>query len=192
MRVVPLIVSKLTSKAQTTIPQPVRTALRREEGDEIAYVIEDGRVYIMRVGTEASDDPFGTFSEWHSDADRRSMATFEPNDVVRVPFPYTGRATRQWRPALVLAAGNLKDDHGLLWLAMITSADNRGWPGDVAVTDLRLAGLPAPSVVRTAKIATIEARDAQPIGMLKNTDAEAVAACVYRTLRPVLQLRLQA
>jgi antitoxin PrlF len=67
-----MIVSKLTSKAQTTIPQPVRTALRLKEGDEIAYVIEDGRVYIKRADAETADDPFGTFSEWHSDADRRA------------------------------------------------------------------------------------------------------------------------
>ena len=67
-----MIVSKLTSKAQTTIPQPVRTALRLKEGDEIAYVIEAGRVYIMRADTNAADDPFGTFSEWHGEADRRA------------------------------------------------------------------------------------------------------------------------
>jgi mRNA interferase MazF len=43
---------------------------------------------------------------------------------------------------------------------MITSAENRGWAGDVPVSDLALAGLPAPSVIRTAKIATIDAVDA--------------------------------
>jgi mRNA interferase MazF len=42
--------------------------------------------------------------------------------VVRVPFFYTDRAVRQHRPALVLAAGSLQKTHGLLWLAMITSA----------------------------------------------------------------------
>jgi mRNA interferase MazF len=49
---------------------------------------------------------------------------------------------------------------------MIASAENRGWPGDIAVSDLRRAGLPAPSVVRTAKIATIEAADAVRLGRL--------------------------
>ena len=49
---------------------------------------------------------------------------------------------------------------------MITSAENRGWPGDVLVDDLGMAGLPAASVVRTAKIATIEARDAQRLGRI--------------------------
>jgi antitoxin PrlF len=69
-----MITSKLTSKAQTTIPQAVRTALRLREGDEIAYTIEDGRVTLTRASGAMSDDPFGTFTEWDSDTDRRAYA----------------------------------------------------------------------------------------------------------------------
>ena len=94
------------------------------------------------------------------------MASFEPGDVIKVPFPYTDRPTRQSRPALVVSTPSLEDRHGLLWVVMITSAENRGWPGDVAVSNLGMAGLPVASVVRTAKIATIEARDAQRLGRL--------------------------
>jgi PemK-like, MazF-like toxin of type II toxin-antitoxin system len=54
------------------------------------------------------------------------MRTFEPWDIVKVPFPYTDRPVRQNRPALVIAADELQAAHGLLWLAMITSAANRG------------------------------------------------------------------
>lgn len=89
------------------------------------------------------------------------MPNFEPGDVVTVPFPYTDRSTRQRRPALVVSSNGLQAQHGLLWVLMITSAENRGWPGDVAITNLVGAGLPAASVIRTAKIATIEARDAE-------------------------------
>ena len=85
------------------------------------------------------------------------MPIFEPWDIVRVPFPYTDRPVRQRRPALIVAAGDLQTAHGLLWLAMITSAEHRGWPGDVVISDLSGAGLPAPSIVRPAKIATIDA-----------------------------------
>lgn len=95
------------------------------------------------------------------------MAGFSRGDVVKVPFPYTDRPTRQYRPALVVSSGELQDAHGLLWVLMITSAENRGWPGDVAISTLAGTGLPAPSVVRTAKIATIEARDAARIGKLQ-------------------------
>ena len=67
-----MIVSKLTSKAQTTIPQPVRTALHLKEGDSIAYQIEEDRVVITRAVSETAEDPFATFSEWDSEADRRA------------------------------------------------------------------------------------------------------------------------
>lgn len=92
------------------------------------------------------------------------MPGFEQGDVIKVPFPYTDRPTRQSRPALVIAADGLERSHGLLWVLMITSAENRGWQGDVEVADIALAGLPAPSVIRTAKIATIEAADATRLG----------------------------
>ena len=92
------------------------------------------------------------------------MASFKQGDVVKVPFPYTDRSTRQSRPALVVSTGGIEDAHGLLWVVMITSAENRGWPGDVPVTQLATAGLPAASVIRTAKIATIEAGDATKLG----------------------------
>ena len=94
------------------------------------------------------------------------MASFEPGDVIKVPFPYSDRPTRQSRPALVVSRPALEERHGLLWVVMITSAENRGWPGDVLVDDLGMAGLPAASVVRTAKIATIDARDAQRLGRI--------------------------
>jgi antitoxin PrlF len=69
-----MIQSKLTAKAQTTIPQSVRTALRLRPGDAIAYRIEKDRVVMSRVESDAKDDPFKTFSEWDSEADRRAYA----------------------------------------------------------------------------------------------------------------------
>ncbi len=94
------------------------------------------------------------------------MQTFERGDVIKVPFPYTDRATRQSRPALVVSTARLEELHGLLWVVMITSAENRGWPDDVPVTNLKMAGLPSPSLIRSAKIATIEAADALKLGQV--------------------------
>ncbi len=104
------------------------------------------------------------------------MPTFEPWDIVKVPFAYTDRPVRQRRPALVIAAGDLLKHHNLVWVLMITSAENRGWPTDVVVSDLAVAGLPAPSVVRTAKVAVIDCRDVERLGTLSNADRAAVAA----------------
>jgi mRNA interferase MazF len=106
------------------------------------------------------------------------MPIFEAWDVIKVPFPYTDRPVRQRRPALVVAANGLQAEHGLLWVVMITSAENRGWLGDVGVSDLAYAGLPAESVVRTAKIATIEAKDAERLGTLPPADRLGVEDCI--------------
>ena len=57
------------------------------------------------------------------------MGSFEQGDVV-VPFPYTDRSTRQWRPALVVSKGGLGEDRRLR-VVMITSAENRPWAEDV-------------------------------------------------------------
>ena len=110
------------------------------------------------------------------------MPGFEVWDIVKVPFPYTDRPVRQRRPALVVAAGALEAAHGLLWLVMVTSAANRGWPGDVLVSDLAIAGLPIPSIIRPAKIATIEARDAEPLGKLPPRDHRAVRRYLRKRL----------
>lgn len=110
------------------------------------------------------------------------MATFKAWDVVKVPFPYTDRPVRQHRPALVVAAGQLEANHGLLWVLMITSAENRRWDDDVVVSDLEAAGLPAPSMVRCAKIATIESRDAERIGALPTGDCKKVSSHLARLL----------
>ena len=67
-----MITSKLTSKAQTTIPQAVRAALRLTEGDELAYEIDGGRVILTKASSLAGEDPFGTFSEWDGAADRKA------------------------------------------------------------------------------------------------------------------------
>ena len=69
-----MITSRLTSKAQTTIPQAVRSALRVGPGDDLAYVIEEGRVVLSKAGAVVADDPFTPFCEWDSEADRRAYA----------------------------------------------------------------------------------------------------------------------
>jgi antitoxin PrlF len=69
-----MITSKLSSKAQTTIPQPVRVALGLQEGDVLSYRIEGKTVIVSKSRSAKPDDPFATFDEWDSDADRRAYA----------------------------------------------------------------------------------------------------------------------
>jgi mRNA interferase MazF len=112
------------------------------------------------------------------------MPSFEQGDVVRVPFPYTDRSTRQRRPALVVSRGGLGKDGRLLWVVMITSAENRSWPDDVAFGETYTeAGLPAPSLIRPCKLATIESGHAERIGRVNGDLMERVVAYLRRSIR---------
>ncbi len=110
------------------------------------------------------------------------MPNCEVWDLVKIPFPYTNRPVQQRRPALVVAVPDTLGAPALLWVLMVTSAANHGWPGDVVVSKLAEAGLPARSVVRSAKIATIEASDAERIGYLPLADRLPVAAALRSNL----------
>ena len=116
-------------------------------------------------------------------APSRISEIFTAFDVVVVPFPYADRLAEKRRPAIVVSAPTLLRAHGLVWLAMVTSADNRRWDSDVSVTDLEVAGLPAPSLVRPAKIATVDGeRVLRRIGRLTPKDARSVAAQLKKFL----------
>ena len=110
------------------------------------------------------------------------MPIFNQGDIIKVPFPYTDRPTQQSRPALVVSNGKLEKLHGLLWVVMITSAQNRAWPKDITVSNLKKAGLPSPSVIRTAKIATIESADATRIGSISPSKLKVVKRLIIQEL----------
>jgi mRNA interferase MazF len=110
------------------------------------------------------------------------MTSFSQGDVVKVPFPYTDKATRQSRPALVVSSDELQEAHGLIWVTMITSAENRAWESDVTISNLSIAGLPAPSVIRTAKIATIDAADASKLGTISAAQLKLVLNGIGKNL----------
>ncbi len=67
-----LLTSRLTRKAQTTLPKKVRDALKVGPGDLLGYEIGDGRVTLLKV--EGIDRPYllalqETLSEWNSPDD---------------------------------------------------------------------------------------------------------------------------
>ncbi len=66
-----MIQSRITSKAQTTIPRAVRIALDLKEGDLIAYEISGDAVILKRVSAaiDPFDNPFATFTEWADELD---------------------------------------------------------------------------------------------------------------------------
>jgi mRNA interferase MazF len=109
------------------------------------------------------------------------MPRFRPWQIIAVPFPYVERPIEQRRPALVIAAG-VGRSYDLLWVLMITAAANRRWPDDVEIDDHTSVGLPIPSIVRTAKIATVAAGVATSLGTLPGTHATEITKILRRRL----------
>jgi mRNA interferase MazF len=109
------------------------------------------------------------------------MRRFEAWQIVTVPFPYVERPIQQRRPTLIIASG-LGELHDLLWVLMITAAANRRWPDDVEIEDHASVGLPIPSVVRTAKVATIAASAAKRLGTLPESSAAEITRILRRRL----------
>jgi mRNA interferase MazF len=109
--------------------------------------------------------------------------TFDAGEVVVVPFPFTDRAAEKRRPALVLSSASAfgnRARHSVM--AMITSAKDGAarWPLDVAITDLRAAGLPVASIVRM-KLFTLDHRlIVRRVGRLSTGDRAGVSAAIEK------------
>jgi antitoxin PrlF len=69
-----LIVSKITSKAQTTVPRSVRAALKLGVGDTIVYAIEGDHAVMTKATAATIDSPTAAFDEWSSENDRHAYA----------------------------------------------------------------------------------------------------------------------
>ena len=94
----------------------------------------------------------------------------KPFDVVVVPFPFTDRTSSKRRPALVLSSGTFNASARNSVLAMITSAEQSSWPGDVTITQVESAGLHSDCVVRL-KLFTLDHRlIIRKIGTLAGAD----------------------
>lgn len=101
--------------------------------------------------------------------------TYEPFDVVVVPFPFTDSSKTRRRPALVLSQNtNFGNEIEQSVLAMITSQKNDPWPLDREIKNKKPSGLTAPSVVRM-KLFTLDNRFIiKKIGHLSKTDQNQV------------------
>jgi len=101
-------------------------------------------------------------------------ATFEPFDVVVVPFPFTDKVAVKRRPTLVVSTKAFNERHEQLMLAMITSARLSDWPSDVHLEDWRKAGLVAPCRVRFKLFTLEKALVIRRMGSLAEGDCGAV------------------
>jgi mRNA interferase MazF len=99
-------------------------------------------------------------------------------NIVLVAFPYADSNAKKFRPALVISGKALHKRHGICWVAMITSAENQPWDGDIALPAGKLSGLDKPSVIRPAKLATLDLDKMEKIG--------AVSAAILTNVRRFL------
>ena len=98
-------------------------------------------------------------------------------DVVVLPFPYADQLAEKRRPAIVVSKPWLAEMHGIVWAAMVTSADNAGWGSDIPIADVEAIGLRTPSIIRPAKIATVDvSRIVRVAGRLGERERGALAA----------------
>lgn len=70
-----MLASKVTTKYQTTIPLEVREKLGIQQGDMVAFELEDGVVRLRRVvplDVEYAKALVGTLSEWSSENDEEA------------------------------------------------------------------------------------------------------------------------
>lgn len=110
--------------------------------------------------------------------------TFDPGDVVTVPFPFTDRRRAKRRPAVVLSNRRLSAHANQYVLAMVTSARHARWPFDVPVSDGPAAGLRAPSVVRWKLFSLDAALIVRRIGSLAPGDRRVLRSRLNEALVP--------
>ena len=112
-----------------------------------------------------------------------------PGDVVLVRFPFTGLDSTKKRPALVLTTLMIGKRAEIVTLAMITSQiDGVKLAGDTLIAEWKRAHLLHPSLVRLAKIATLDrALIERRLGSLAGSDIASVRSGFVKTFRHWIQ-----
>ena len=79
----------------------------------------------------------------------RLSVTYRRWDVVAVDYPFLEGADSKRRPAVVVSTEALREEAGVYWLMMITTAKAGVRRGDIAVSDAAKAGLPSNAAAAT-------------------------------------------
>ena len=108
--------------------------------------------------------------------------TYNPFDVVAVPFPFTEISVRKRRPALVVSSSLFNRQHNQVILLMITTARFSLWVSDVELLDYEFSNLKPNSKVRFKIFALDAAIITARIGQLSITDQASVADTLNQVL----------
>jgi mRNA interferase MazF len=106
----------------------------------------------------------------------------EFGDVVVVPFPFVDLAAEKRRPSLILSHAAFNGSHRHSICAMITTGARSSWPSDVAIEDLKLAGLNRPCVVRWKLFTLPNEFILRRAGKLASRDRDKVVSAVHNIL----------
>jgi mRNA interferase MazF len=103
------------------------------------------------------------------------MTAHRKGDVVLVPFDFTDRPERKWRPVVFVSSDRYNQETPDLLIASITVNPRAvPHPGDHHVVQWRAAGLLRPSLAQT-KLATVEASiTGRKLGRLADSDLAAL------------------
>jgi mRNA interferase MazF len=108
---------------------------------------------------------------------------FDQFDVVISAFPFVEVPGGVKRPVLVLSKfDGFGSKTGIGLTAMVTTAKNSTWPFDVPVSDLEIAGLKQPCVIRMKFGSIAFERVDRKIGILSERDRAAVRASLHSVL----------
>jgi mRNA interferase MazF len=98
-----------------------------------------------------------------------------PFDVILVPFPFSNLEAAKLRPCLVLMTMKPARYPQHLIVAMMTSHVEKHFPHDLLVENPSEAGLPKPTLIRLAKVVTIDSSLIKKrLGSLSKSDRKQV------------------
>ncbi len=103
-------------------------------------------------------------------------------DVVVVPFPFVDLAAAKRRPSLILSQTGFNETHRHSICAMITTAMRSRWPSDLAIEDIKKAGLPRACVIRWKLFTLPNDIILKQAGKLATRDRDNVAAAANKIL----------
>lgn len=112
------------------------------------------------------------------------MMTYNPGDVVDVPFPFIDTPGKKLRPALVLSGTRFSQSTGAFVLMMVTSAERSHWETDIELDDWKSAGLRKSSILRWKIFTLDEQLIVSRRGTLTEKDQLKVSASISKNLSP--------
>ncbi|EAT58183.1 type II toxin-antitoxin system PemK/MazF family toxin [Chlorobium ferrooxidans] len=110
--------------------------------------------------------------------------SYEPYDIVVVPFPFTEKKRVKHRPAVIISSHLFNASHDHITLAMITSATISSWISDTEIRDWKTAQLMVPCRIRFKLFTLPKDLIVRQLGNLSQHDRGVLNETIRTTLIP--------